>query len=59
MLKAGFIGFGRMGITHFSILDTYTSVEIVVVCDRSETMLNIVKKQVAMEDLTDYSECRK
>ena len=33
MLKAGFIGFGRMGITHFSILNSHHSVKIVEVCD--------------------------
>jgi predicted dehydrogenase len=54
MLKAGFIGFGRMGITHFSILNTHPSVEIVGVCDTSKTMLNILKKYVEVKTYTDY-----
>jgi len=54
MVKAGFIGFGRMGITHFSILNTHPSVEIAAVCDQSNTMLNILKKYVEIETYSDY-----
>lgn len=54
MLKAGFIGFGRMGITHFSILNSHPSVKIAAVCDQSKIMLNILKKYVDIEVYTDY-----
>ena len=54
MLKAGFVGFGRMGITHFSILNSHPSVEIVAVCDASKTMLNILKKYVDVAIFTNY-----
>jgi predicted dehydrogenase len=54
MLRAGFIGFGRMGITHFSILNTHPCVETVSVCDSSSTMLNVLKKYAAVETYTDY-----
>jgi predicted dehydrogenase len=54
MLKTGFIGFGRMGITHFSILNTHPSVEVTAVCDQSLTMLNILKKYVDVEVYPDY-----
>jgi predicted dehydrogenase len=54
MLKAGFIGFGRMGITHFSILNTHPSVEIAAVCDQSSTMLNILKKYVDIKTYSDH-----
>ncbi len=53
MLKAGFIGFGRMGITHFSILNNHPSVKITCVCDQSRTMLKILKKYL---DITTYSD---
>jgi predicted dehydrogenase len=54
MLRAGFIGFGRMGITHFSILNTHPLVEIVAVCDQSSTMLNMLKKYVGIDIYSDY-----
>lgn len=54
MLRAGFIGFGRMGITHFSILNAHPLVEILAVCDQSSTMLNILKKYVNVAVYSDY-----
>ncbi|MGD9579206.1 MAG: Gfo/Idh/MocA family protein, partial [Syntrophorhabdus sp.] len=54
MIRAGFIGFGRMGITHFSILNTHPSVKIVAVCDQSSTMLNILKKYVDVKTYSDH-----
>ena len=56
MLRAGFIGFGRMGITHFSILNTHPSVKIAAVSDQSKTMLNILKRYVDIETYSDYRE---
>jgi predicted dehydrogenase len=54
MLKAGFIGFGRMGITHFSILNSHPDVEIAAICDQSNTMLKILDKYVNVDTYTDY-----
>jgi len=54
MLRAGFIGFGRMGITHFSILNTHPLVEITAVCDQSNTMLNTLKKYVDIDIHSDH-----
>lgn len=56
MLKAGFIGFGRMGITHFSILNTHPLVNIAAVCDQSSTMLNTIKKYTGIRIYSDYKE---
>ena len=56
MLRAGFIGFGRMGITHFSILNTHPLVQIAAVCDRSNTMLNTLKKYTGIRIYSDYRE---
>ena len=55
MLKGGFIGLGRMGLTHFSILNTHPSVEIVAVCDQSSIILNIFKKYFSnVATFSDY-----
>jgi predicted dehydrogenase len=56
MLKAGFIGFGRMGITHFSILNTNESVKVVSVSDSSKTLMNILGKYVDIRTYPDYRE---
>lgn len=39
MLRGGVIGFGRMGLTHFSILNNHPQVEFVAVADSSSFML--------------------
>ena len=54
MLRAGFIGFGRMGLTHYSILNTHPSVTISSVCDHSSSMLSILKKYNKVATYTDY-----
>lgn len=54
MLKAGLIGFGRMGITHMSILNAHPAVKICAVCDQSSTMLNILNKYVDFSVYQDY-----
>ena len=56
MLKAGFIGFGRMGITHFSILNTHPAVMISSVCDQSKAMLRILEKYLDIEIYDNYRE---
>ena len=56
MLKAGFIGFGRMGITHFSILNCHPDVKIAAVCDKSKTMLSVLEKYTGIITYTDHWE---
>ena len=55
MVKVGLIGFGRMGLTHFSILNTHPSVKIVSVCDQSATMLKILGKYVDVKTYSDHT----
>ena len=56
MLRAGFIGFGRMGITHFSILNTHPGVEIIAICDPSKSIRTILKKYLDLEIFSNYQE---
>ncbi len=54
MLRLGFVGFGRMGITHFSILNNHPQVNIVAVCDASKMMLAVLGKFVDVSTHTDH-----
>lgn len=56
MLRAGFIAFGRMGITHFSILNNHPSVNICAVCDQSEMLLDILRRYTGVKTYSDYRE---
>jgi len=54
MVKVGLIGFGRMGITHFSILNTHPSVKVTAVCDQSAAMMKILSKYADVKTYADY-----
>lgn len=43
-VRIGIIGFGRMGITHYSIINTHPAVEMTAIADTSSLMLNMIKK---------------
>ena len=54
MLNAGYIGLGRMGITHFSILNRHPKVKNAAVCDQSQTMLKILHKYTGVSIYPDH-----
>jgi predicted dehydrogenase len=56
MLRGGVIGFGRMGITHYSILNTHPDVQFVAVCDPSKFLLGGLRKYTSLKIFTDYRE---
>jgi len=44
MVKAGLIGLGKMGISHYSILNTHPDVQVVGVCDASSFITGCISK---------------
>ena len=54
MLKGAVIGFGRMGLTHFSILNNHPEVEFVAVTDSSSFMLKNIGNYIGVETFKDY-----
>lgn len=44
MIRGAVVGFGRMGITHFSILNTHPDVQMSAVCDSSDVMLKNLRR---------------
>jgi scyllo-inositol 2-dehydrogenase (NADP+) len=53
MLRGGIIGFGRMGITHFSILNSHPEVRIVSVCDTHALVRKTAQKYLGVEAYED------
>jgi predicted dehydrogenase len=45
-LNIAIIGFGRMGITHFSIINSHPDIEIKAVVDTSSLILNLMNKYI-------------
>ena len=57
IIKLGIIGMGRMGITHYSIINPHPNVKIVSVADTSKIVLNLMGKYINdLEIYKDYNE---
>lgn len=56
-IKLGIIGIGRMGITHYSIINSHPDVEIKAVVDTSSLVLSMINKYLkATQTYSDYNE---
>jgi predicted dehydrogenase len=55
-LRIGIIGMGRMGITHYSIINSHPNVEIVSIADTSRMILDIFKKFVPAVQI--FKDCK-
>ena len=55
-IKLAIIGAGRMGITHYSIINSHPDVEIESVADTSKLVLTLMKKYLAVNTFKDYNE---
>lgn len=56
-VRIGIIGMGRMGLTHYPIINTHPCVEIVSVADTSSMILDMMKKYIPqLKTYTDYKE---
>lgn len=56
MIRLGVIGAGRMGITHYSIINSHPEVKISSVADPSGIMLSMMKKYLPIKTFKDYHE---
>ena len=51
---------GRMGITHYSIINTHPGVEMTAIADTSGMMLNMIAKYLpSVKMFTDYKDLLK
>lgn len=56
-IRIGIIGMGRMGLTHYSIINTHPDVEVTAIADTSAMMLNMLKKLIpSLTVFEDYKD---
>lgn len=56
-VKIGIIGMGRMGLTHYPIINTHPAVQIVSVADTSSLILDMMKKYIpGLKTYTDFKD---
>lgn len=56
MIKAGLIGVGKMGVSHFAILGAHPDVEIGAVCDSASFITSPLKKHTGVDTFKDYKD---
>jgi predicted dehydrogenase len=54
MIRAGLIGAGKMGISHYAILGAHPEVEVAAVCDSAAFLTAALRKHVGVETFKDY-----
>jgi predicted dehydrogenase len=55
-IRIGIVGVGRMGITHYSIINSHPDVVVESVADSSSLILGIMKKYISVKTFKDYKE---
>jgi predicted dehydrogenase len=55
MINAGLIGLGKMGISHYSIINAHHDVNVVAVCDMSGMLLEAVSQFGQAQTFKDYN----
>jgi predicted dehydrogenase len=55
-IRIAIIGAGRMGITHYSIINSHPNIEIESVADPSAIILTMIKKYLPVKTYKDYNE---
>lgn len=55
-IKLSIIGAGRMGITHYSIINTHPDIEIESVADPSPLVISLMGKYLSVKTFKDYNE---
>jgi predicted dehydrogenase len=56
IIKIGIIGMGRMGITHYSIIQSHPQVNVVAVADPSALILTMMSKYLSVKTFKDWNE---
>lgn len=54
MVRAGLIGVGKMGISHFAILGAHPEVEVAAVCDSAGYVTSALRKYTGVETFKDH-----
>jgi len=54
MLKGGFVGVGRMGLTHMAILNAQPNVMVAAAADKPSVISSFLKKHMGLNMFADY-----
>lgn len=53
MIRVGIVGLGKMGLSHYSLINAHPDVEVVAVCDASTYLLAVVTRYNGVHTYSD------
>lgn len=59
MVNVGIVGLGKMGLSHFSIINAHSDVKVVGVCDSGGYILDVLNKYTGVDTYSDLGEMLK
>lgn len=54
LIRAGLVGVGKMGISHYAILGAHPQVAMAAVCDSASYVTSALRKHTGIDTFTDY-----
>jgi len=54
MLRTAIVGLGKMGLSHYAILNTHPGVQVDAVCDTAGYLLSVVAKYTGVRPFSDF-----
>lgn len=54
MIRAGLIGLGRMGVSHFAIINAHPEVDLVAICEPSSFVTSAIEKYAGITCYNDF-----
>lgn len=54
MIKVAVVGLGKMGLSHYAIVNAHPDVEVAGICDSSSYVLGVLKKYTGVTTYTDF-----
>lgn len=56
MIRLALVGLGKMGMSHYSMINVHPSVTLVAVCDSAKYMLDVLSKYTGVKTYTSYEQ---
>jgi predicted dehydrogenase len=54
MIRVGLVGLGKMGISHYAILNAHPEIDLAAVCDSAQYVLGVLSKYTGVRTYSDY-----
>jgi predicted dehydrogenase len=54
VIRIGVVGLGKMGLSHYALVNAHPDVEVAAICDSTKYVLSVLAKQTGVATFSDY-----